>query len=187
MVKTTCDVTFSRSFIGSHLGLGAGRLIWNRLDYCDVYHLVWNPASGIMHHSLSDTPYVKPFENCTCLGLKDLQREIMLFPVVNGNYAVVDPFRKTIPLPPVIVPVYPEVKDMILVKGNNDEIWYTEVKRVLFAEKLVKGYFYIKHRDWNENKLWIRESRSNLMDNINFTSILDIAAGEWQGSVWEEK
>lgn len=60
-------------------------------------------------------------------------------------------------------------------------------KRVLFAEKLVKGYFYIKHRDWNENKLWIRESRSNLMDNINVTSILDIAAGEWQGSVWEEK
>ena len=153
----------------------------------DVYQLVWNPAGGIMHHSPSDTPYVKPFESRTCLGLKDLQREIMLFPDLNGNYAVVDPFRKTIPLPPVIVPVYPEVKDMILVKGNKDEIWHAEVKCVLFAEKIVKGYFYIKHRDWNENKLWVRESCSNLMDNINFTSILDIAAGEWQESVWKEK
>ena len=107
----------------------------------------------------------------------------MLFPDVNGIYAVVDPFRKTIPLPPV----YPEVKDMILVKGNNDEIWHADVKRVLFAEKLVKGYFYIKHKDWNENMSWLSESCLNLMENINFTSILDIAAGEWQGSVWKEK
>lgn len=47
---------------------------------------------------------------------------------------------------------------MILVKGNNDEIWYVEVRCVLFVENLVKGYFYIKYRNWNENKLWIRES-----------------------------
>ena len=77
-----------------------------------------------MHHPLSDTVYVKPFETGTILGLKDLQREIMLFPDVNGNGAGVDPFRESVPLPPVIVPVYPEVKDMILVKGNNDEIWH---------------------------------------------------------------
>ena len=50
-----------------------------------------------MHHPLSDTVYVKPFESGTILGLKDLQREIMLFPDVNGNFAVVDPFRETIP------------------------------------------------------------------------------------------
>lgn len=133
-----------------------------------------------MHDSPIDTPYVNPFE------LKDLQREIMLFPDVNENYAVVDPFRKTIPLPPVIVPVYLNVKDMILFKGNSDEMWHAEAKCVLFAEKLVKGQFCIKHRNWNENKLWIRESRSSLMDNINFASILDIAAGERQGSDWKK-
>ena len=152
----------------------------------DTFQLVWNPAGGILHHPLSDTPYIKPFESGTCLGLKDLQREIMLFPDVNGNLAVIDPFRKTVPLPPFTVPVYPEVKDMILVKGHNDEIWHAEVMRVLFAEKIVKGYFYIKHRNWNLNKLWIRESRSSQMDNINFSSILDVAAGEWQGNVWKE-
>ena len=65
--------------------------------------------------------------------------------------------------------------------------WHAEVKRVLFAEKRVKGYFYIKHRNWNENKLWIRESRSRQMDNINFNSILDIASRDWQGNVWKEK
>lgn len=110
----------------------------------------------------------------------------MLFPDVNENFAVVDPFRETIPLPPVIVPVYPEENDMILVKGDDDEIWQAQVKRVLFAEKLVKGYFFVKHHNWNENKLWVRESRSSQMDSINFNSILDIATGEWQHSVWKE-
>lgn len=75
---------------------------------------------------------------------------------------------------------------MILVKGNNDEVWHAEVRHVLLTEKLVKGYFYIKHPNWNENKFWIRESHSSQMDNINFTSILFIATGEWQGRVWKE-
>lgn len=39
---------------------------------------------------------------------------------------------------------------------------------------------------WNENKLWVRESRSSQMDNINFSSILGIAVGEWQHHVWKE-
>ena len=91
-----------------------------------------------MYHPLSDT-----FESNTCLELKDIQREIMLFPDVNGNFSVVDPFRNSIPLPAVIVPAYPEGKDMILVKGHNDDIWHAEVRRVLFGEKILKGYFYI--------------------------------------------
>ena len=108
----------------------------------------------------------------------------MLFPDENGNFAVVDPFRKSIPLPPVIVPVYPEENDMILVKGDDDdEIWHAQV---LFAAKLVKGYFFIKHRNWNENKLSVRESGSSQMDSINFSSILGTAAGEWQHHVWKE-
>ena len=152
----------------------------------DTYQLVWNPAGGVMHHPLSDTVYVKPFESGTILGLNYLQREVMLLPDVNGNFAVVDPFRETIPLPPVIVPVHPEENDMILVKGDDDEIWQAQVKRVLFAEKLVKGYFFVKHHNWNKNKLWVRESRSSQMDSINFSSILDIATGEWQHSVWKE-
>ena len=95
------------------------------------------------------TVYVKPFESGTILGLKDLQREMVLFP-------------------------------------DDDEIWQAQVKRVLFPEKLVKGYFFLKRHNWNENKLWVRESRSSQMDSINFSSILDIATGEWQHSLWKE-
>ena len=149
----------------------------------DTYHLAWNPAGGVMHHLLSDTVYVKPFESGgTILWLKNLPREIMLFPDVNGNFAVVDPFRETIPLPPF----YPEENYTILVKGDDDEIWQAQVKRVLFAKKSVKGYFFLKHRNWIENKLWVRESRSSQMDSINFRSIHGIATEEWQHHVWKE-
>ena len=41
---------------------------------------------------------------------------------------------------------------MILVKGDDDEIWQAQVKHVLFAEKLVKGYFFVKHHNWNEKQ-----------------------------------
>lgn len=106
---------------------------------------------------------------------------------MNGNFAVFDPFRDTIPLPPVIVPVYPKENDMILVKGVDDDICHAQVKHVLSSEKLVKGYFFIKHRNWVENKLWMRESRSSQMDSINFSSILVVATElQWQHHVWKE-
>ena len=65
----------------------------------DTYQLVWNPGGGIMHYPLSDTLYVIPFKSGTIFGIKDLQREIMLFPDVNENFAVVDPFSEPIFLP----------------------------------------------------------------------------------------
>ena len=59
----------------------------------DTYQVVWHPAGGIVRHPLRDTSYVKPFESGATLEVKDLQREIMLFSDVNGNFAIVGPFR----------------------------------------------------------------------------------------------
>lgn len=156
------------------------------LIFGDTYQIVTNDFGDTIHHPFSDTICVKPFESGRCFGLQDIQREIMLFPEENGNYSVIDPLRQRIPLPPVIVPVYPEVNDMVLIKGLNDEIWYAQVKHVLFAQQIVKGYFYMKHPNWDINKTWVRESHSNQMDSINFGSVLNIASGEWHGNAWKE-
>ena len=102
-----------------------------------------------MRHPLRETSYVKPFESGATLGVKDLQREIMLFSDVNGNFAIVGPFTQTTPLPPVIVPVYPEENDMILVKGDDGEIWHAQVRHVLCAIKLVI-FLHLT------SKLWVR-------------------------------
>lgn len=57
------------------------------ISLCGILQVV------IVHHPLRDTSYVKPFESGATLEVKDLQREIMLFSDVNGNFAIVGPFR----------------------------------------------------------------------------------------------
>lgn len=57
------------------------------ISLCGILQVV------IVRHSLRDTSYVKPFESGATLEVKDLQREIMLFSDVNGNFAIVGPFR----------------------------------------------------------------------------------------------
>ena len=69
----------------------------------------------------------------------------MLWLEPDGKCAVVDHSRATIPLPKIIVPVYPQPGDMVSVKGDRDEIWHAEVRQVDLEQKRVKGYFFVKH------------------------------------------
>ena len=83
-----------------------------------------NAANGeILRHPLSDSIIVQPFETNFCVLLKDITRKVMLYPYRPGQFAVIDPGRTVMPLPHVLVPVYPQIGDMVLVKGNDDELW----------------------------------------------------------------
>ena len=42
-----------------------------------------------------------------------------MFPETDNKYVVVDPFRRTVNLPKVIVPVYPQVGDFVSVIGDD--------------------------------------------------------------------
>lgn len=53
-------------------------------------------------------------------GINDLRREIMLFPETGNKYAVLDPFQRTVNLPKVIVPVYPQIGDLVSVIGDDE-------------------------------------------------------------------
>ena len=45
----------------------------------------------------------------------------MLYPYRSGLFAVIDPGRTVMPLPRILVPIYPQIGDMVLVKGDDDE------------------------------------------------------------------
>ena len=154
---------------------------------CDAYQYILNDESRPLRHQLSDTIYVRPFQTCTCIGLSDIVRPIMLWLEPDGKCAVVDHSRKTIPLPKVIVPVYPQPGDMVSVRGDQDEIWHAEVRQVDHENKRVKEYFFVKHLHWRDNQLWVRESSSRAMDIISYKSIIDILPGIWQGPNWQEQ
>ena len=110
----------------------------------------------------------------------------MLYPFQPGKFALVDPMRPGVPIPQVVVPVFPQVGDMVSVQGDDDELWRAEVRAVDHVHKTVRGYFFVKHHQWNENQLWKRESVGPTMDTIHFKSIISIVEGQWQGPYWKD-
>lgn len=150
-----------------------------------TFELIINPGGGVARHPVSDTLYIQSANSSICLGLKDLRREIMLFPDRGTKYAVVDPFREVVHLPKVIVPVYPEVGDFVCVTGQDEELWRALVTDVNYRTLTVGGFFYVKHSHFDENNLWIRE-RPQRKETIHFNSIVSIVNGEWVGTAWRD-
>ena len=137
-------------------------------------------------YPLSDTIVIEPFETCTCFQVQDLIRKVMLYPFQPGKFAVVDPMRSRIPIPQVLVPVSPQVGEMVSVQGGDEELWRAEVRAVDHGHKTIRGYFFVKHHQWNENQLWKRESMGHAMDTIHFKSIVSILDGQWHGPYWKD-
>ena len=152
----------------------------------DTFQVIIGPDGAAARHPVSDTVFVQPAPSSICLGLKDLKREIMLYPETGDRFAVVDPFRGSVHLPRVVVPVYPEVGDFVHVTGQDaDELWRAVVTEVNFHTRTVGGYFYVKHSNFDDNRLWVKE-RPHRKETIQFTSIVAISGGEWVGTAWRE-
>lgn len=148
--------------------------------------LIVNPGGSVARHPVSNVVYVQPAHSCICISLNDIRREIMLFPETGNNYAMVDPFRQNVPLPKVIVPVYPEVGDLLCVTGeDDDEPWRALVTEVNYRTSTVAGFFCVKHPHYDDNGLWVRE-RTQRKETIHFNSLLSVVDGEWMGSAWRE-
>jgi len=150
----------------------------------DLYKAIRDEENNVLRHPLSDSIIIEPSQTNFCLRVRDLKRKAMLY-IYNPGYALIDPDRKLI-LPRVIVPVFPQAGDMVLVKGNDDEIWKAEIRAVDHNVKCAKGYFFIKHRNWDTNRLWQRESSRRAMDQIHYKSILGLVDGQWQGPYWKD-
>lgn len=152
----------------------------------DSYKVSKDMVNNELRHPFSDTAIVEPFATNTCIYLENVMRKIMMHPYQAGKFAVIDPTRPQIPLPEVLVPLFPQVGDMVLVKGDREELWRAEVRFVDQEAHIVQGYFYIKHQHWQENFLWIRESQGRRLDRIMFQSIVGIVNGQWYGSAWKD-
>lgn len=150
-----------------------------------TFELIINPGGKVTRHPVSDTLYIQPANSSICLSLKDLRREIMLFPDTGNKYAVVDLFREDVNLPKVTVPVYPEVGDFVSVTGQDEELWRASVTDVNYRALTVGGFFYVKHSHFDDNNLWIRE-RPQRRETIHFNSIVSIVDGEWVGTAWKD-
>jgi hypothetical protein len=151
----------------------------------DVYRACKDQNNKLLRHSLSDSLIVEHQQTNFCVHVRDLARKVMLYPYHPG-YAIIDPDR-TLKLPNIIVPVFPQVGDMVLVKGSNDDdVWRAEIRTLIPNQQVFKGHFFIKHQHWQVNGLWCRESLRRTMETIHFKSILGLVKGQWQGPHWKD-
>lgn len=155
------------------------------LVVCELFNFIRDKNdNSIIRHPLSDSVVVHSLNSIFCCHTKDLKRKLMLYRYQQG-YVVIDPDR-TLKLPTVVVPVFPKVGDMVLVKGEGSEVWQAEVQSVNNVAKSCKGCFFIKHAAWKTNGLWKKESSRRKLDNISFKSIVGLAKGKWHGQYWKE-
>ena len=160
--------------------------VYHSIVFGDTFQFITNSGGNVSRHPISDTVYIQPAHSSICVGLNDLRREIMLFPERGNKYAVVDPFRRSVNLPKVMVPVYPQVHDFVCVIGDEeDDPWRALITEVNYHNSTVGGYFYVKHPNFDANHLWIRE-RPQRKETIHFNSLLSIENGEWVGNAWRD-
>lgn len=159
---------------------------WKSIVIGRPFELILNTEHGNtpVRHPLSDNVIVQPTPHTICFAVKDILRQVMLFPDATLGLAVVDPMREIVPIPQVLVPVYPESGDFVSVHGD-DSIWTAQVVSVNYNAKTVEAYFYVKHNNYIENKLWVKEKPSR-RQIIQFDSILSVLEGRLMGTSWEE-
>lgn len=164
-------------------------------DKCYVFvkgeHYPYPPNNLI--HIYSSNPYVIPSSHIMYFPAHDIISKVMLFPDPENlsspsKFIVIDFMRSQLPVTKsdVIIPVLPEVGDMVLVVGGNGEIWHAYIQSVNDRNRSCTGVFYVYVQGTSPRR-YIRESFSrNSRELIAWDSIVDYASGKWQAKYWIE-
>ena len=130
----------------------------------------------------------QPLANSIVVLVEDICRKVILYPSDHNLLTVVDYMRHFKLLPyPLIVPVYPEVGDMILIQGeSNEDIWHGHIQSIDFINKTVDVYFYIPSLRFPNGNVFVREIRGRGARNtVAWGSMISIAEGRWDSaSTW---
>ena len=111
---------------------------------------------------------------------KDIIRKVMLYPHSEPRKFIVIEYQRpevNLICSEVLIPQYPEVGDMVLINGEDDNVWLAHVCSVNRATKTCQVFFYIPHRSDSSGKMYIKERHR--LETIHWQSILEIQAGTW--------
>lgn len=119
---------------------------------------------------------------------ENIQRKVMLYDYGDNVATVVDYMRKLKKLPyELVVPVYPEQNDMLLIQGEEPgDVWYAKVISVDRARQTIDVYFYVeRHQDSGR---FVRETIGRTARNtVSFDSIIAVVHGQWiNANCWEK-
>ena len=99
----------------------------------------------------SNYDIVQATSNVVIYSIDSLSRKVMLYPDPDNLdspscFVVIDFQRPLIPLEPndVIVPVYPLAGDMVLIQGDDEDLWHAHVISVNYGNKSCQVVFYVQ-------------------------------------------
>ena len=104
-----------------------------------------------------------------------------------GMRIVIDFQRESMPITSsdILVPVFPLVQDMILIKGDDPDPWLAKVLAIQERAKTCKIWYYMEDTERPDQQLHvpyldIRQAQ----DIVSWDSILCVSNGEWRGDTW---
>ena len=115
------------------------------------------------------------------ITVSSISRKVMLYPHPVSSmetFAVVDFERPFMPISCVdtVIPFYPMVNDIVVIRGENDEIWVARILRINTEERTVKVWYYREEG----HELFVPEvSLREALDIVNWDSIVHLAPEEW--------
>ena len=127
----------------------------------------------------------KEIPNAVFFKVEDIVRKVILYKSAEDAFTVADYQRKSRNLPySVVVPVYPEKGDMLLIQGEDvTDIWYGHVHKTDCLRKTVDVYFFVKGNNSRSENVFVRETHGRYVRNVvPWASIIGIAQGHWEGS-----
>ena len=127
--------------------------------------------------------------NLVCVSLHCIKRKVILHKRDNNLLIVADYQRRFQHLPyAVIVPVYAEKEDMVLIQGEQlHDIWYGHIQRVDRINRTVDVFFYIESK--RHNNVYVRKTVGRHARNtVPLDSVIGIANGQWiNQSNWQKQ
>lgn len=138
-------------------------------------------------HLYSGSVIVVPTSEILFAPAINILRKLMLYPADETSspikYVVIDYLRPNIGISAedVVVPIYPEVNDMLKVCGSNNEVWYAHVRTIDDKSKTCQVNFYVEdeiHQGKYHRETVCRRSA----ETIRWDSILGLADGYWTTS-----
>jgi len=131
-----------------------------------------------------------PQTEAVFLHTDSIQRKVFLYAdsKVSSTATVVEFQRCLSELPfDIVVPVFPEKGDMVLVQGAEvSDIWYGLVQNVDYTRRTVDIYFYIESP--RMPNIFVRESFGRGSKNtVSWNALLAVADGQWLNpSKWQK-
>ena len=124
--------------------------------------------------------------------VNDMLRKVIIYDCADDQHPdrriAVDFQRETVPVShhDILVPFFPQVNDMISIKGEDPTPWLAKVLLIQERTKTVKVWYYFQDMERPGEKLYLpyRDTRQG-QDFVSWDSILCLASGEWRGHAWK--